>query len=461
MSKTYDLIVRGGTLLTPSGRVGADLAVRDGRIAGLGDHGADRAAEVIDAAGLHVLPGVIDTQVHFREPGHEHKEDLESGTRAAALGGVTTVFEMPNTKPSTITAENLADKLDRARGRAWTDHAFFVGAAAENLGELARLERRPGCCGVKIFMGSSTGSLLVDDDETLLQVLLAGRRRAAVHAEDEERLRERLALVRGGANVDQHPVWRDEQVALKATTRLMALARHAGRPVHVLHVTTGEEMAVLADNKDLATVEVTPQHLTLAAPACYERLGTFAQMNPPIRGQEQRDALWRAVAGGVVDVVGSDHAPHSREEKAGDYPATPSGMPGVQTLLPLLLDHVNAGRLSLERLVDLTSAGAQRIYGLAGKGRIALGYDADLTLVDLEARREITGDWLASKCGWSPFEGMTVTGWPMATVVRGRVVMREGELNGPPAGRPARFIATLPQESGEPEPDARESGEER
>ncbi len=443
MSQSYDLIVRGGTLVTPSGRVEADLAVRDGRIAGIGDHASDGAAEVIDAAGLHVLPGAIDTQVHFREPGHEHKEDLESGTRAAALGGVTAVFEMPNTKPSTLTAADLADKLERAKGRAWTDHAFFIGAAAENLGELARLERLPGCCGVKIFMGSSTGSLLVDDDETLLAVLRAGRRRTAVHAEDEDRLRERLALVRGGANVDQHPVWRDEEVALKATTRLMALARRAGRPVHVLHVTTGAEMDLLARNKDLATVEVTPQHLTLAAPDCYERLGTLAQMNPPIRGEEERDALWRAVAGGVVDVVGSDHAPHTREEKAGDYPATPSGMPGVQTLLPLLLDHLNAGRLSLERVVDLTSAGAQRIYGLAGKGRIALGYDGDLTLVDLKARREITGDWLASKCGWSPFEGTTVTGWPMATVIRGRIVMRDGELIGPPAGRPAHFIDSL------------------
>ena len=443
MSQTYDLIVRGGTLVTPGGRVAADLAIRDGRIAGLGDHGNDRAAEVVDAAGLHVLPGVIDTQVHFREPGLEHKEDLESGTRAAALGGVTAVFEMPNTKPSTLTAADLADKLERARDRAWTDHAFFIGAAAENLDELARLERLPGCCGVKIFMGSSTGSLLVEDDETLLQVLCAGRRRTAVHAEDEDRLRERLALVRGGASVDQHPVWRDVEVALRATTRLMALARRAGRPVHVLHVTTGEEMALLAENRDLATVEVTPQHLTLAAPECYQRLGTLAQMNPPIRGAEQRAALWRAVAGGVVDVVGSDHAPHTREEKAGDYPATPAGMPGVQTLLPLLLDHLSAGRLSLERLVDLTSAGAQRIYGLAGKGRIALGYDGDLTLIDLAARREITGSWLASKCGWSPFEGMTVTGWPVATVVRGRVVMREGELIGPPAGRPLRFIDTL------------------
>ncbi len=451
MGGPYDLVVGGGTVVSHDGIGVADVAIRDGRFAAVGDLEGAHAAERFDATGLHVLPGVIDSQVHFREPGSEHKEDLASGTAAAALGGVTALFEMPNTKPGTTDAAALADKLDRAAGRARVDHAFYAGAMAENVDQLAELERLPGCCGIKLFMGASTGSLLVDDDETLLQVLRAGRRRTAVHAEDEDRLRERLALVRGGASVDQHPVWRDEEVALKATTRLMGLARRAGRPVHVLHVTTGAEMALLAQNKDLATVEVTPQHLTLAAPDCYERLGTLAQMNPPIRGLEERDALWRAVAGGVVDVVGSDHAPHTREEKAGDYPATPSGMPGVQTLLPLLLDHLNAGRLSLERLVDLTSAGAQRIYGLAGKGRIALGYDGDLTLVDLKAQREITGDWLASKCGWSPFEGTRVTGWPLATVIRGRMVMHEGELIGPPAGRPVRFVDTLPSDAGGPE----------
>ncbi|MEE8502536.1 MAG: dihydroorotase [Kiloniellales bacterium] len=443
MGAGYDLIVRNGTTITPAGTVRVDVAVSQGRIAAIGDLAAADAGEVLEAGGLHVLPGVIDTQVHFREPGLEHKEDLASGTAAAALGGVTAVFEMPNTRPSTLGAADLADKLSRAHGRAWVDHAFFIGAAAENLDQLAALERLPGCSGVKVFMGSSTGSLLVEDDETLLGVLRAGRRRVAVHAEDEERLRERLDLVRGGANVDQHPVWRDEETALRATKRLMAVARQAGRPVHVLHVTTAQEMDVLAANKDIATVEVTPQHLTLAAPDCYARLGTKAQMNPPIRTEEHRAGLWRGVAAGIVDVVGSDHAPHTLEEKAGDYPATPAGMPGVQTLLPLLLDHMNAGRLSLERLVDLTSAGAQRVYGIAGKGRIAVGYDGDLTLVDLEARREITADWLASKCGWSPFEGTTVTGWPVATVVRGRIVARDGELLGEPAGAPVRFTDTL------------------
>ena len=443
MSETYDLIVKGGIVATPSGLLACDLGVKAGRFAHLGRLDPGQAAETLDARGLHVLPGVIDTQVHFREPGLEHKEDLASGTAAAALGGVTAIFEMPNTTPSTLDGAALEDKLARAKGRAWVDHAFFMGAAAENAAHLGELELLPGCVGVKIFMGASTGNLLVEDDETLFTVLQGGRRRVAIHAEDEPRLRERLALVRGGANVDQHPVWRDEEVAFRATRRILALARRAARRIHVLHVTTAEELPLLAAHKDVATFEVTPQHLTLAAPECYERLGTLAQMNPPIREARHREALWQAVAQGIVDVIGSDHAPHTREEKAGDYPATPSGMPGVQTLLPLLLDHLNAGRLTLERLVDLTSTGPQRIYGIAGKGRIAVGYDADLTLVDLAARREITGDWLAAKCGWSPFEGMTVTGWPMATLVRGRAVMREGELQGGPAGQVVRFQETL------------------
>ena len=443
MSDRYDLAIRGGTVLTPSGAVEIDIGVRDGRIAALGNVDAGQADATFEARGLHVLPGVIDTQVHFREPGAEHKEDLESGSRAAALGGVTAVFEMPNTKPSTTTAEAHEDKLTRARGRMWVDHAFFVGAAAENVEQLATLEQRPGCCGVKLFMGASTGNLLVADDETVEKVLAAGRRRVAIHAEDEPRMKERAAIIDESGDVAQHPLWRDELTALTATRRVLALARKTGRPVHVLHITTADEVPELAAAKDVATMEVTPQHLTLAAPDCYERLGSFAQMNPPIREARHREALWRAVVDGVVDVVGSDHAPHSREEKAKIYPGSPSGMPGVQTLLPLLLDHLAAGRLSLQRLVDLTSAGAQRIYGIVGKGRIAVGYDADFSLVDLGARREITADWLASKCGWSPFEGMTVTGWPMATIVRGGIVMREDELQGQAAGAPVRFIDTM------------------
>jgi len=443
MTDTFELIVEGGTCLTPSGRVATDLGIDGGRIAAIGDLGRARAQARFQARGLHVLPGVIDTQVHFREPGLEHKEDLESGTRAAVLGGVTAVFEMPNTNPTTSDAAALADKLARARGRAWCDYAFYVGATGDNGPALARLETSAGCAGVKIFMGASTGSLLVADDAHLEIALRAGRRRVAIHAEDEPRMQERRALVAAGGGPGLHPIWRDEESALRATRRALGLARKTRRPVHILHVTTGDEMPLLAEHKDIATVEVTPQHLTLAAPECYERLGTFAQMNPPIRAEKHRALLWQALADGIVDVIGSDHAPHTRAEKEKPYPTSPSGMPGVQTLVPVMLDHVAAGRLTLERFVDLTSAGPQRVFNLAGKGRLALGYDADLTIVDLAARRVIENSWIASKCGWTPFDGMQVTGWPMATVVRGQMVMREGQLSAPQAGVPIRFVDTL------------------
>ena len=443
MAERTDLILSGGRVITPGGPVDTDIAIADGRIVGFGSFDGADAADRLDCRGLTVLPGVIDSQVHFREPGFEHKEDLESGSRAAVLGGVTAVMEMPNTRPLTDSPERLADKLARARDRMWCDHAFFVGATPANADRLATLERLPGAAGIKIFMGSSTGDLLVADDDTLARVLASGHRRMSVHADDEPRLIERRPLVADGAAVDRHPDWRDRESAIRATRRLLTLARAAGRPVHVLHITTAEEMALLADARDIATVEVTPQHLTLAAPECYHTHGTWAQMNPPIRGADDRAALWNAVANGLVDVVGSDHAPHTAAEKAQAYPNSPSGMPGVQTLVPLLLDRVNAGWLTLQRLADLTAAGPQRLFGIVGKGRIALGYDADFTIVDLAAEREITDDWLASRAGWSPFAGMRVKGWPVATVVRGRVVVRDGALAVDAAsGRPIRFTDT-------------------
>jgi dihydroorotase len=442
MSPSFDLAIRGGTIVSHDGIVPGDIGVRDGRIAAIGVVPRDNSAVEFAAAGLHVMPGVIDTQVHFREPGLEHKEDLATGTAAAVLGGVTTVFEMPNTKPSTSTAEAIADKVRRAGGRAHTDFAFFVGATGDNTAALASLERLPGCCGIKIFMGASTGDLLVDDDKRLAEILRNGSRRVAVHAEDEPRLRQRKSIAASGGGAELHPVWRDAESARLATERLLRLARQYGRRVHVLHVTTADEMPLLAQNRDIATVEVTPQHLTLAAPECYERLGTFAQMNPPIRDTLHRDGLWAGLRAGIVDVIGSDHAPHTRDEKAKPYPDSPSGMPGVQTLLPLMLDHVNAGRLGLLRLMDLTSAGPARVYGMAAKGRIAVGYDADFTLVDLARRQRIEESWLASRCGWSPFTGMTVTGWPIATILRGHVAMRDGEL-GMATGQPVRFQETL------------------
>lgn len=439
MPETFDLIIRHGTTVTPSGIVTADIGVRAGRIAAIGALGSASAAEEIDAHGLYVLPGIIDSQVHFREPGLEHKEDLATGTAAAAMGGVTAIFEMPNTKPGTTTADAIRDKLARAEGRAWTDHAFFLGAAADNIDHIAEWERLPGCAGVKIFMGSSTGSLLVADDETLTKVLAQGFRRIAVHCEDEPRLIERQHIAAEGAHPRVHHIWRDVETALKATRRIVSIAEAQRRRIHVLHVTTADEMEFLAGHKDLITVETTPQHLTLSAPECYERLGTYAQMNPPIREEHHRAALWRAVADGVVDVIGSDHAPHTSDEKDKPYPQSPSGMTGVQTLVPIMLDHVNSGRLSLERFVDLTSAGPARIFNIAGKGRVALGYDADFTLVDMQTERVITNQWIVSRCGWTPFDGKRVTGWPIATIIRGRTVMRDGQLMGEAAGKPVRF----------------------
>ena len=438
MAQAFKLIVSGGTVVTAAGHDHADIAVRNGQIVEIGDLSHAEAAQKIDAHGLHVLPGVIDSQVHFREPGNEHKEDLATGTAAAALGGVTAVFEMPNTKPSTTNSSALADKIDRATGRAWTDFAFFVGATAENADTLGALETDPGCCGVKIFMGSSTGDLLVPDDETLERVLRNGTRRVAVHAEDEDRLIARHGVAEGG-DVAQHQHWRDVETARLATERLIALVRETRRPAHVLHITTAEEIALLADRPSWMSVECTPQHLSLAAPDCYDRLGAFAQMNPPIRDSRHRDALWQGIGDGVVDIIGSDHAPHTAEEKALPYPQSPSGMPGVQTLLPKMLDHVNAGRLSLDRLVELISTAPARLYGARRKGGIKPGNDADLTLVDLKARRTITGDWLASKCGWSPFEGDQVTGWPIATIIRGNLVMQDDELIGTPSGAAVEF----------------------
>jgi dihydroorotase len=439
LPEPFDRILRGGTCVLPSGVARADLGLRDGRIAAIGDLGAAGAGEVIDATGLHVLPGLIDPQVHFREPGFPAKEDLESGSRAAVLGGVTSVFEMPNTLPPTTNAAALEDKLSRARGRMWCDHAFFVGATPENAEELGELERLPGCAGVKVFMGKSTGNLLVHHDADLRRVLASGRRRVAVHAEDEERLEARKAVLGEAPDVSLHPIWRDVETARRATERLLALSAETGRPVHVLHITTAEELELLAKARDRATVECTPQHLTLVAPECYEQLGTRCQMNPPIRGVEHREALWRAVSEGRIDALGSDHAPHTLEEKARPYPESPSGMTGVQTLLPVMLDHVHRGRLDLERLVSLCCEGPSRVYDVRGKGRLAEGFDADVTLVDLDAERVITDAAIASTCGWTPFDGTTVRGWPVATLLRGEIVMRDGELIGAAAGQPVRF----------------------
>jgi dihydroorotase len=444
MAETYDLILKGGTVANQDGVAPRDVGIRAGKIAAIGDLARSSAGETVDARGLHILPGVIDTQVHFREPGNTHKEDLESGSRAAVMGGVTAVFEMPNTDPLTVSAETLADKVRRGTKRMHCDFAFFIGGTHENVKDLPELERLPGAAGVKVFIGSSTGKLLVPDDGGIRAILKVIRRRASFHSEDEYRLEERKGL-RVENDPRSHPVWRDEVAALRSTQRLVALAHETGKRIHVLHITSQEEIEFLAAHKDVASVEVTPHHLTMAAPDCYEQLGTRAQMNPPVRDARHRDALWRGLAGGVVDILGSDHAPHTLEEKSKPYPASPSGMTGVQTLVPLMLDHVNAGRLTLERFVDLSSTGPARLFNIACKGRIAVGYDADLTVVDLKRRQTITNNWIASKSKWTPYESKAVTGWPVGTFVRGLQVMWEGELITPSTGAPVRFLETLPQ----------------
>nr|WIE90643.1 dihydroorotase [Mesorhizobium sp. WSM4875] len=441
MATTFDLILTGGTVVNHDGEGRRDVGVKAGRIAAIGDLGQASAGETIDCTGLHILPGVVDSQVHFREPGLEHKEDLETGSRAAVLGGVTAVFEMPNTNPLTTSEAALADKVRRATGRMHCDFAFWVGGTRDNAGDVGELERLPGAAGIKVFTGSSTGDLLVEDDEGVASILRNTRRRAAFHSEDEFRLRERLGL-RVEGDPSSHPVWRDEIAALRCTERLVRIARQTRARIHVLHISTAEEIVFLERHKDVATCEATPHHLTLSADD-YARLGTLIQMNPPVRAARHRDRVWHGIAQGIVDVLGSDHAPHTLAEKAKPYPASPSGMTGVQTLVPIMLDHVNAGRLTLQRFVDLSSHGPQRIFGMAGKGRIAAGYDADFTVVDLKRRETITNAQAGSKAGWTPYDGKEVTGWPVGTIVRGNRVMWDGEIVTPGQGRAVEFSEAL------------------
>ena len=442
MSQTFDVILKSGTVVNQDGEGVRDIGLIGGRIAEIGALGQASAAEVIDCKGLHILPGVMDTQVHFREPGLTHKEDLETGSRSAVMGGVTAVFEMPNTDPLTITEATFTAKVKAGRHRMHCDFAFFIGGTRDNVRDLPELERAPGCAGVKVFIGSSTGALLVEDDESLRRIFEVIKRRAAFHAEDEYRLNDRKGL-RIEGDPRSHPVWRDETAALLATQRLVKLAHETGKRIHVLHISTKEEIEFLRDHKDVASCEATPHHLTLAAPECYERLGTRAQMNPPVRSADHRTGIWRGIEQGIIDVLGSDHAPHTLEEKSKTYPASPSGMTGVQTLVPLMLDHVNAGRLSL-RVSSISPAPVPR--GCSTSPARAASPPATTrtsrSWISSAARPSPMSGWPRS-AGWTPYDGVRVTGWPVGTFVRGRRVMWQGELVGPSSGEPVRFLETL------------------
>jgi dihydroorotase len=441
---SYDLFIKNGlcavTLPDQSVRLEkTSIGVKNGKILALGLAGNVDAKQTIDATGLCVLPGAIDSQVHFREPGLTHKEDLYTGTLGAICGGITSIFEMPNTKPNTSTQEKIDEKIKLGESKAKCDFAFFVGATSENAGELDSIARTPGCCGIKIFMGSSTGDLLVADDVSLEKIFRGSRRPIAVHCEDEAILNSRKWIAEKGRHPRYHPVWRNVESALNATKRIVRIAEKYKRRVHILHVSSAEEMDFLRTRKHIASVECLPQFLTLAGPEAYNTLGTFAQMNPPIRGQRHQDALWKAIQDGTVDVLGSDHAPHTYAEKSLPYPQSPSGLTGVQTLLPLMLNHVSAGRLSLEHLVKLISQNPAKIYGARSKGGIEIGKDADFSVVDMKAKRMIHHGWIKSRCAWTPYDGMTVTGWPIMTILRGQIAMRDDTVFSNVIGRKISF----------------------
>ena len=418
----YDLIVKNGTILNYNqDPVVADIAISKGKIDKIGSN-LGEAKNQLDASGLTIIPGLIDSQVHFREPGLTHKEDLSSGSKAAVLGGICTFFEMPNTKPATITLEKIEEKIKLAKEKSHANFAFYIGASEDNLEELLKIESLDGCCGVKIFLGSSTGDLLLYKREILLDIFKNISVPIAVHSESEVRLNERINIRDNATSVHDHYLWRDAQSALESTKMIIEVAKEAGRKVHVLHISTKEEMDFLKDQKEHCTVEVTPQHLTLFAPDAYDSMGTLAQMNPPIRTKDHQEGLWQGLHNGTVDVIGSDHAPHTLQEKRVDYPNSPSGMPGVQTPLPLLLHHLEKGRIDLNKIIELMAINPAKIFSL-NKGKIEEGFDGDLTILDLNENWLISNDAQASKAGWTPFYGMNIKGKPKATIVSGEIAM--------------------------------------
>jgi dihydroorotase len=427
MSIIYDLIIKNGNCFTGKGFEELDIGIRNNKILKVGIIPKENGDNVVNAKGLHVIPGAIDTQVHFREPGNPDKEDLESGSKAAVLGGITAIFEMPNTNPTTDNFERFNDKLKRAKGRMYCNYAFYFGATENNLDLIKRVETLEGCCGVKMFVGSSTGTLLVKKNEAIEAIIKTSPKVVAIHSEDDDLLQIKKKLIKEG-DVRTHSIWRDVEVAITSTKKVVKFANKHHKKIHILHVSSKDEMVFLKDNKKYVTVETTPQFLTLFAPDCYEQLGTLAQMNPPIRSKEHHDALWVGLLNGTVDVLGSDHAPHTLTEKKKKYPESPSGLTGVQTMLPLMLDHVNNRRLSLEKLVELISINPCRIFGIKNRGQIKENFIADLTLIDMNLNFEITNKWIASRCGWTAFDGKKIKGMPVATIINGNVASLDMQI---------------------------------
>jgi dihydroorotase len=431
------LLIRNARIAHPDGTVTeGDLLCRDGRIERIArqiDVGAD---EALDANGLLCLPGVMDPQVHFREPGKEYKENLASGSRAAAAGGVTSFLEMPNTDPPTVSQAALNDKLARAAASCVVNYGFFIGATPDNLAEI---NSASPACGIKIFMGASTGSLLVDRDEDLERIFANGSRLIAVHAEDEARIRDRKAQFANRRDPKAHSELRDAECALRATEKALALSKKYRRRLHILHLSTGVEADRLRRDKPAwVTAEVIPNHLFLNVED-YERLGTLVQMNPPIRTRADNERLWQALRDGVIDFIATDHAPHTLEEKSQGFPKAPSGMPGVETSLPLMLTAMKEGRCTLAEIQKWMCWGPAQAYGVANKGKIIEGWDADLTLVDIEHHKPVRNEEMFTRARWSPYAGREFTGWPLYTVVGGRIVFERGRIREGVRGMPLRF----------------------
>jgi len=437
MSDNYSLIIKNGSCYIDGKFQKIDLALSGNKIKKVGKIDLN-SSKVFDATGKIVLPGAIDTQVHFREPGANDAENLESGSRAAVAGGITSVFEMPNTNPPTSTFKEFNNKLSAARNRMFCNYAFYFGATPDNMKELASVNTLEGCCGVKLFAGSSTGNLLVSQEKDIEKVISNSSKIISVHSEDENILLSRKKFIKEG-DVTSHPVWRNEECALESTKRVVRLAQKHKKKIHILHVSTKEEIDFFSEKRDGVTFEITPQHLTLYAPDCYENLKTFSQMNPPLRSKDHHDRLWDAVDETLVSTIGSDHAPHTKEEKNRKYPLSPSGMPGVQTLLPIMLDHVNKGELKIEKLIKLVCENPCDLFGIKNKGYIKENYDADLTIVDMNKEVVIKDNWIESKCGWTPFNNYKVKGFPIATIVNGEIVMENSKIISPAKGKPLNF----------------------
>ena len=437
MSDNFSLIIKNGSCYIDGKLTKTDIGLSGGKIKKIGKIELN-SSKVYDATDKVVLPGVIDTQVHFREPGSTDAEDLESGSRAAVLGGVTSLFEMPNTNPPTANLIEFDKKLKAAKNRMHSNYAFYFGATPDNTDQLADLKNVEGCCGVKLFAGSSTGNLLVDKEADIEKVISSSNRIVSIHSEDEDIIKLRKKFIKKG-DVHSHPEWRNVECAMSSTRRVVKIAERYNKKIHVLHVTTKDEVDFLAMHKKNVTFETTPQHLTLYAPDCYDKLGTYAQMNPPLRTKEHYDRLWLAIKNNIVDVLGSDHAPHLKENKNKVYPETPSGMPGVQTIFPVMLDHVNSGKLSLEQLINLMCENPCKIFGIKNKGYIKEGFDADLTIADMNKEVVIKDEMIASKCGWTPFNNYKVKGFPVGTIVNGNLVMSDGKVVLESKGQPLKF----------------------